>query len=113
MPVLISSLGEDNQEKVVELCSKFDIVYVISEIPKVPEFVKASVLIMPDASAKELSDALHPELKSLLSKEKILELDIAVSMISGSGKLHAAIMSAVMKLGYGIRLVDLDEKGNI
>ena len=44
-------------------------------------------------------------------KEKVNPTDVAVNLISGSGKEHMAILSALLKLGLGIRLTALTTKG--
>ena len=42
---------------------------------------------------------------------KITDLEVAVNFISGSGKEHMALLSALLKLGLGIRLVVLTKEG--
>jgi len=42
---------------------------------------------------------------------KINDLEVAVNLISGSGKEHMAVISAVLKLGLALRLVGASEKG--
>ncbi|MEM4263789.1 MAG: hypothetical protein QW666_02750 [Candidatus Woesearchaeota archaeon] len=37
--------------------------------------------------------------------------DVAVNFVSGDGKVHMALLSALLKLGVGIRLVDLTKDG--
>lgn len=119
MSHLIICLGKDSQEKIRVLMKGFDNIYVISEgieeidVKSLRPEQKISLLLMPEMQTKQLSEALLYELKSQLSRDKIVDLDIAVNISSGSGKIHSATISAVMKLGYGIRLVDVDEKGNI
>ena len=44
-------------------------------------------------------------------KEKIVDTEVALNMASGSGKEHMALISAVLKLGVGIRMVAPSEKG--
>ena len=44
-------------------------------------------------------------------KEKVNPTDVAVNLISGSGKEHMAIISALLQLGLGIRLTALTTKG--
>lgn len=119
MSHLIICMGKDSQEKISGLLKRFDNIYVISEgieeidVKSLRPEQKISLLLMPEMSTKKLSEALLHELKSQLSKDKIVDLDIAVNISSGSGKIHSATISAIMKLGYGIRLVDIDEKDNI
>lgn len=111
MSHLIICLGKDSAQQVVNIAKHFDNVYVISEIENVPSFAarqgqKISMMLMPVMDTAELSAALFEELKLQLSKDKIVDLDIALNISSGSGKLHSAVIASVMKLGYGIRLVD-------
>lgn len=46
-------------------------------------------------------------------KGKIDDTEVAVNLVSGSGNEHMALISALLKLGIGIRLVDVDEDGKI
>lgn len=43
-------------------------------------------------------------------KEKITGTEVAINFISGNGKEHMALLSAVLKLGLGIRLVVFDKE---
>ena len=94
----------------LSLIDKFDRVYLVAnENPELKSMNKnITLLLLPEASVKELSEALFAELKKSFAAEKIFELDIAISIISGSGKLHSAMLSAVLKIGYGIRIVDIE-----
>lgn len=49
---------------------------------------------------------LRDEILSAL-KERVKGLEVALNMCSGTGKEHMALLSAVLKLGTGIRMVDL------
>ena len=42
---------------------------------------------------------------------KIYDLDVALNMVSGTGKEHMAILSALLKLGLGIRLMAVTKNG--
>ena len=55
---------------------------------------------------KELRD----EIRTIL-KEKIKGSEIAVNFVSGTGKEHMALMSALLKLGVGIRFMALTKDG--
>lgn len=46
-------------------------------------------------------------------KGKISDTEVAVNLVSGSGKEHMAVISALIQLGLGIRLVALAEEGVI
>jgi len=59
-----------------------------------------------NAGLKELRDEIKDHLK-----DKIQDTEVAVNFISGTGKEHMALMSALLKLGIGIRLVALTKEG--
>ncbi len=42
-------------------------------------------------------------------KGKILDTEVALNLFSGTGKEHMAVLSAILKLGLGIRLVHLQD----
>jgi len=46
-------------------------------------------------------------------KDKIDDTEVAVNFISGSGNEHMSILSTLLKLGLGIRLVIADEEGKV
>ena len=55
-----------------------------------------------------MRDKIIAELKDL--KEEVGFNDVALNFSSGSGKEHMALLSAIMKLGTGIRIVDQKNK---
>lgn len=44
-------------------------------------------------------------------KGKISDLEVALNIVSGSGKEHMAVLSALLKLGVGIRLMAVTKEG--
>lgn len=42
---------------------------------------------------------------------KITDLEVALNLVSGSGKEHMAILSALLKLGVGVRLMAVTKEG--
>lgn len=53
----------------------------------------------------------YEETISKLSKEineEVLGVEVALNLISGTGKEHMITLAAVLKAGFGIRLVDLE-----
>ncbi len=44
-------------------------------------------------------------------KGKVNGIDVAVNLVSGTGKEHMAIMSAILKMGLGIRFVAATQSG--
>ncbi len=68
---------------------------------------KAEFLVVnSNQGLRELRDEIHSKLK-----DKIKETEVAVNFISGSGKEHMALISAILKLGVGIRLVAITKEG--
>lgn len=56
--------------------------------------------------AFELIDDIRTALKG-----KITDWEVALNLVSGSGKEHMAILSALLKLGVGIRLMAVTKDG--
>ena len=42
---------------------------------------------------------------------KITDLEVALNLVSGNGKEHMAILSALLKLGVGVRLMAVTKDG--
>ena len=53
---------------------------------------------------------LIEDIKSGL-KGKLTDLEVALNIVSGSGKEHMAILSALLKLGVGVRLMAVTKGG--
>ena len=64
------------------------------------------IIINPNQYLKEMAEEIKNKLQ-----DKIDDIEIALNIISGSGKSHMAILSALLKLGLGIRLVALTKQG--
>ena len=60
-----------------------------------------------DKKIPEVAEEIKQKLKG-----KILDAEVALNIVSGSGKEHMALLAAVLKLGLGIRLVSVCE-GNL
>src|SRR3989344_402480 len=56
---------------------------------------------------EEVRDDIYERLKG-----KNLEGEVAVNFVSGEGKEHMALMSAVLKLGIAIRFIALTKDGS-
>jgi len=126
MAHLMACLGSDKETwtdvNAVMQSGFFDKIYLVANDfaaqhysrPAVKSDVKIIILRLNFAKA---SEDLVPELYIILKKhfleDKIQDLDIAVNITSGTGKEHAVVISTLMKLGYGIRLVDLDKDRNL
>lgn len=57
--------------------------------------------INPDGEIEDMKNIIVEKLKNKLG------IDTAISLISGSGKEHMAVISAALTLGAGIRLVSI------
>ncbi len=66
------------------------------------------VVIDPELSIPELVSAI---LKGL--EGRIADTEVALNIISGNGKEHTAVLSALLKLGLGVRFVALTPEGII
>ena len=64
------------------------------------------ILINSNRFLNELVEDIRKQLEN-----KITDTEVALNFISGSGKEHMALLSAVLKLGLGIRLVALTPSG--
>ena len=64
------------------------------------------VIINPDAGVKSISESIISQLDG-----KIVDTEVALNLISGSGKEHMAILSSVLQLGLGIRFICSSEDG--
>ena len=64
------------------------------------------ILINPNSFLSELIEDIKNKLNG-----KIADTEVALNIISGSGKQHMAVLSALLKLGVGIRLVALTKQG--
>ena len=73
------------------------------QLPKPAEFVQINPAKNLQEIAQDIKSAIGERLKS--------EIDVAVNFISGSGKEHMALLSALLKLGVGIRLIALTKEG--
>lgn len=64
------------------------------------------ILIDSSAPTATLAENIRSTLQG-----KIQDLEVAVNFVSGNGKEHMALLSALLKLGLGIRLVVLTKEG--
>ncbi|MAG45254.1 MAG: hypothetical protein CMH63_00585 [Nanoarchaeota archaeon] len=64
------------------------------------------IIINTSQGIQELAKEIHEKLK-----DKIKDPEIALNIVSGTGKEHTALLSAVLKLGVGIRFVALTQEG--
>ena len=66
------------------------------------------ITINPDANVKELKEDLLKKLKT-----KFSGTEVALSIASGSGKEHMALISALLSIPVGVRFTILTKEGII
>ena len=115
MPTLIACLstGKGTWGHVSRLIaeSSWDKVFLITNDFGRENFTTAGkntelIIINQKQGIKELAAEIESKLKN-----KIKDPEVALNLVSGTGKEHTAILSAVLKLGLGIRLVALTHQG--
>ena len=85
-------------DKVILITNKFGRENFPKRFPGInPEFI----VIDEEQDIREIASMISEKLKPLLSHE----LDIALNIESGTGKIHTAILAALMGLGLSFRLV--------
>ena len=112
MAILIASFSEDKKteahvKKVIEL-ENWEKIIIVSEAQTKIDTKKTVDYIYVNMTKRlpELSSEIMTKIRN-----KLKGIDVAVNIISGSGKLHMALLSAILKLGYGIRFIALTEQG--
>lgn len=70
--------------------------------PKKAEFILANL----DADAETLKKELMEKLKN-----KFSGLEVALSIASGTGREHMALISALLQIPVGVKFVAMSEKG--
>jgi len=71
-----------------------------------PEKESEFLVVDPNKGLVELRDDIYNQLK-----EKVKGTEVGLNIVSGTGKEHMALVSAVLKLGVGIRLTALTKEG--
>jgi len=103
------STGKGTWGHVSRLKEDFEKVYLITNDYGKENFQKDEktelIAVNFNQGIKELRDEIINVLKNKIKEE------VAVNIISGTGKEHMALISALLKLGTGIRLVALTKDG--
>ncbi len=107
--VALLSTGKGTWSEVVKLISNNDWekIYLITNDFGRDSFKKTDNIEFVVIDPSKGVDALIASIMSQL-KGKIKGTEVALNMISGSGKEHMAALSSLLKLGLGIRLVVYD-----
>ncbi len=113
MTDLVASLGADFKtweymQKLIELGSWDNVFLIASEECKTFKCSKNPTFIIVDTKLPLtiLTEKVRSELHG-----KIIDTEAAVNVTLGSGKEHMALISALLKLGLGIRLVAYTSEG--
>lgn len=92
-------MNSENWEKIFLITNKFGSEKFTSN----KEFT--FIIIDPDSEMDEIKKIVMQEIKG-----KILDTEVAFNMMSGTGKEHMAILSAILNSGLGVRLVTSENK---
>jgi len=111
---LVAFLGEDKQNwgQVTALLNRMEYEKaVLVQNKNTEEFpVNSKCKIIKVDSAKPISE-LTEELKSKLKVELSKDFEVALSLASGTGKEHMAIISALINVPVGIKLAVFTKEG--
>ena len=64
------------------------------------------VLVDPRRGTEELRDEIKDQLKGFLKGT-----EVAVNLVSGTGKEHMAVVSALLQIGFGVRFLAVTKDG--
>jgi len=107
MTTLITCLSKGYGQHVLSLirAHDWDTVFIVTSIKvDVPEGV-GLILVDENQALQQLVESISQGIKGVSGFE------IAVNLTAGSGKEHMAILSAVLKQGLAVRLVDVGDEG--
>jgi len=106
------SSGEKSWAHVARLIKEQDwknIFLVTNEIGKNNFKSEKNVEFIVIDSQKPVFELINEIINGL--RGKITDIEVALNIVSGSGKEHMAILSALLRLGVGIRLMALTKDG--
>jgi hypothetical protein len=112
MTDLIACLSSDKAEnnhvkKVIEM-ENWGNIYLIAD--KQLDFQCDKKVNMIIIDSKKITTELASDIRGKL-KGKIAGTQVGLNLISGTGKLHMAVISAILGLGLGLRLIVLTPNG--
>jgi hypothetical protein len=106
------SYGKDTWTEVLDLIEKgeFETNYLVvnsffkDKLSSIKSKKNIKVILIDlSNNINEIIDEIYSNLKGT-----IIYFDLAVNIVSGTGKEHMAILSAILKLGIGIRFVKIE-----
>jgi len=104
--IALLSTGKGTWTEVVKLLNsqEWEKVFLVTDQFGSSNFKKKEntefIIINPNESIELIIDHIQKQLK-----DKINGTEVALNLASGTGKEHMAVLSALLKLGLGIRLV--------
>ena len=106
------SSGEKSWAHVARLIKEWDwkkIFIITNEFGKKNFKSEKQVEFIVADFQKPVAELIYEIQKEL--KGKITDFEVALNIVSGSGKEHMAILSALLKIGVGIRLMAVTKDG--
>ncbi len=89
--------------KIIELETWDKIILITNDFGKEKFSCKKTVELILINDAEPLQVIVNKIISEL--KDKLTGTEVGLSLISGTGKEHNALLAALMKLGFGFRLV--------
>jgi hypothetical protein len=104
--VAVLSTGKGTWSEVAKIINahEWDKVFLITDQFGSTTFKKKENMEFIILSQEESIETMTDKLQKFF-KEKIKGAEVALNMVSGSGKEHMAVLSALLKSGVGIRLI--------
>ncbi len=118
MPTLISCLstGKGTWAEVNRLIQlgSWDKVFLITNAFGAENFrnrLENTELVVVDADNKSVMELIDDIKKNL--NGKISDFEVALNLVSGSGKEHMAVLEAILELGLSFRMVTVNSQGEM
>jgi hypothetical protein len=110
--VALLSIGKGTWGEVAKVikAEEWDQVFLVTNEFGRDTFTKTDNMEFIVVNSNESIELLISHIQEAL-KEKIKGTEVALNMASGTGKEHMAVLSALLKLGVGIRLVTYSVSG--
>ena len=106
------SSGEATRRHLIKLIENesWDGIFLITSVENKKDFLSGKnieyIITNPEFRLPELIEDIKNKLK-----DRVIGPEVALNIISGTGKEHMALLSAILKLGLGIRLVAFTKEG--
>ncbi|MDK2908382.1 MAG: hypothetical protein PWQ87_840 [Candidatus Woesearchaeota archaeon] len=108
--IAIASFGKGTWTQIIKLCNANDWekIFIITDEFGMKKFPKKENIEFIEVNFNDNLQAIKNKIFEEL-KEKINDLDVGLNLFSGDGKTHMAVLSALLNLGLGIRLVYFED----